>query len=348
MTPATRPIIAPPATVVRPRRESERKLERLEAYTIIGNMIVDRFFSARVPFAALMEEEEIPGAHGSMRAVHELRYETLTISENGVVGKVSPAHFMHHLVGLPIHGLRHWLKQEQPSCDWWIVAFQIEARDLTRTFDAWSDHVVDARALERAARGERAFGESAPNVRAQDFADQDENDPQPVATGPRARVVEDPDVQIVVHIAFADVRRSKLVDPVTHLQERYGRGRDAEASFMRDYAKTQNLDFLSEGARMNRELAKAVIRAFDTEQRKLRGEAERLGTTDDPPPPPPPAPKVVTPPPPAKARAKQGELTDATRARIRELRAAGKLPTDIAKSVRVKTERVIEVLAEVE
>lgn len=346
MTPATRPIIAPPATVVKPRRESERKLERLEAYTIIGNMIVDRFFSAKVPFAALMEEEEIPGAHGSMRAVHELRYETLTISENGVVGKVSPAHFMHHLVGLPIHGLRHWLKQEQPSCDWWIVAFQIEARDLTRTFDAWSDHVVDARALERAARGERAFGEASPNVRAQDFADQDENDPQPVATGPRARVVEDPDVQIVVHIAFADVRRSKLVDPVTHLQQRYNPDNKSE-SFMRDYAKTQNLDFLSEGARMNRELAKAVIRAFDTEQRKLRGEAERLGTTDDPPAPKASA-QVVPPPPPAKARAKQGEVDDAKRARIRELRAAGRLPADIAKAVRVKTERVIEVLAEVE
>lgn len=330
-----KPIIKLPSAFAE-RAPAERKLERREAYELLQQMVVDRFFWGDTPLDDLVREEDIPGSHGGKRAVHELRYYTHSINEVGVVGVVSPPHFMHHLVGIPIHIIRQYLKAEQPGCEWWIVAFQVEVRDLRRTHEYWADHVVDSRALERAASGGRVFGEAAPNVRPQDFANQDPDATEPVAAGPVARVAEESDYQIVLHMAWADVRRSRLQDSVTYLQQQYGKD-GADPSFMREYARTQNIDVLSEGARMNRELAKAVIRLFADEQRLLQAEAQRIGTTDDEP---------VTPPP-ARVRAAptaRAELDESKRDRILALRAQGMPPAAIAKAVRVKTDKVIEVL----
>lgn len=322
------------------RQVAERKLEQREMYEILGQEILSRFFHGDTPLDELALEEPIPDSRGARRTVHELRYMQLTISEAGVVGKVTPSHFRAHQVGVPIHAMRRDLQQEQPSCDWWIVAFQVELRDLSRTDEVWGD-VVDSRAIDSAARGGgRVFGERNPNVRATDFADQDPDATYPQAVS-QARVRSETDYQAVVHIAWADIKRSRLVDPVTHLHRRYNPDNN-DVSFMREYAQTRNLDVLPEGSRLNREMAKAVMRYFADEQRMLEAEAQQLGTTDDPP--EAPAPKQArAPKPPAEAKA-GGQLDDRKRALIIELRQAGETPANIAKRVRVKTAKVLEVL----
>lgn len=340
----TNPIVALPPSVAVKRRAAERKLEREEMYTSLQHEINSKYYHGDTSLGELARETEQPA--GWYRAEHELRYYTISISERGVVGQVSVAHFLYHQVGVPINFIREQLRNEQPGCDWWVVAYQVETRDVAKPAEAWSDNVVDARAIEAAANGGRVFGQANPNIRREDFASQDPDDTMPVNAGPVARIIEEPDIQCVVHLAFADVRKGRLQDSVTHLHQRYGRD-GVEASFMREYAKTRNIDMLPEGSRMNRQLAKAVMQFFDAEQRRLTAEAQRIGATDATPAPamerkaaPAPAPRVSPPPP----RSTRGELTDAVRARILQLRANGSTPASIAKSTRVKMDKVLEVL----
>lgn len=342
-----RPVIALPSGAAVSRSRQERKLEQREMYLLLQQEIADRFYWGETSLGELARETEQPG--GWSRAEHELRYYTISISERGVVGQVSPLHFATHQVGIPINAIRNQLRDEQPGCDWWVVAWQIEVRNVAKPAEAWSDNVVDARALESAANGGRVFGQQNPNVRREDFANQDPDDTTPVNAGPSARIVEEPDYQVVVHLAWADVRKGRLQDSVTHLHQRYGRD-GVEASFMRDYAKSRNIDMLPEGSRMNRQLAKAVMQFFDTEQKKLTAEAVRIGATDEPPEPAPvrkvaPATAAKAVPMMAAPARRQGELTDAVRARILELRSKGSTPASIAKSTRVKMDKVIEVLS---
>ena len=336
-----KPIIGlPEGAARRARPESERKLEWEEMFLVLQQELIERFLHTDKSFVELTLEEEIPNSHGARRAIHELRYTQLTLSATHIVGHVTPTHFRAYQVGVPINEMRAVLKREQPSCDWWVVAYFIEPRDLRRTREVWSD-IIDSRVIEEAAAGGRVFGERAPGVSRENFLGQPKDNTQPVAVaanGSTPRTIEEPDIQVIVHLAWADVRRSKLVDPVTVLQQMYGRP-DAEVSFMREYAKTQNLDFLSEGARMNRELAKFIMGQYVASQRRLQAEARRLGTTDDP---PSETPEKA----PRPARVSAPDPSDRKRELILKLRAEGLPPAQIAKRAQVKTERVLQILEE--
>lgn len=349
------------------RSDDERLLELDEVDNIIADVLLnpsrangrEPFFAGEIPYETLLEETEIPNTYGGMRPRHELRYSEHTIPERGVVGQVTALHFRHHQVGIPIHDQRRALSIEQPSCRWKIVAFVIDQVDQVHGENEWLDG-IDADDIENGAvdmpnltRSQMAALANASGGRAR------------AAALSKVRVREYSDWMIRIRIAWAATNQAQLRDPVTPLYASIGAQDNLPPSFMREYAKTRNLDVLSEGARMNRETAKAVIRTFAAEQRKTLMEAHRRKLTDGAPEtdPFPPAeergseegsapPSVGQAQPidqaaPRSVRAKRGRtgvVSDAKREQIVSLRASGEQPAAIAKRLALKLPTVEKVL----
>lgn len=168
------------------------------------------------------------------RALHELRMFRLKFSEVGIVGQLTQHQFAVVLMMSFAEGLKA-IQERQPSCQWQVVAAEIEQFDLS---------VVDEVPFTGTVFGE---GEWTPEMRKG----------QPGAINRRSDFVKRKEYRCMAYIVVADVGEGQLQDP--HSSHADG---EEKRSWMSRYKDTRNLGHMGVGAFRERELCEELLENF--------------------------------------------------------------------------------------
>jgi len=133
------------------------------------------------------------------------------------------------------------LQQEQPNCDWRLVACKVTRANRRR--------VVTVEGIEGSTASDAA-------AMAAVMAETNYDNPRTVRVAPSFRQVEEPDVLWHVPLVFCDIAKADLVDPQLAAQLNGVEGP------MSQYIRTRQLRFMPPGLRRNRGWAVDLITEF--------------------------------------------------------------------------------------
>lgn len=241
---------------------SNAMVTKADMYRIAGEVLQAQLLGAKegdraIPLDALLEEkigegDRAPRTGRVLRseAAFELRFAQLSLSEVGIINKVTVADFIETVRLHYLHALDR-IRLEQPNAEWRLVAARVFNDQLNRMFEisnsgGMPDFAIPSALVEQAQRSKMKLA------------------------GPQhqARKVEmRPDYRTVCHLAFADVSQASLEDP-------FHRRTDIEGPMTR-YLTTRNLVQLPPSFRRERAKAKELIEWFSEAQASLGGSVGR-------------------------------------------------------------------------
>jgi hypothetical protein len=195
----------------------------------------------QLPLEVLLEEEVLlrdpSGRPIDVRPRYEFRFSEYGFSERGVIQNTTERQFMG-ILHYAFDNALQTLKQEQPQCDWRVVAVGIVQQNLRRTMS-----VAGAE-------------EASPKDLASVLRDHTGSNEHPPVQGSRTRqTLVVPDYRVLMQIAWCDVSQSPLYNP----NRAHGTSRE---SALDEYIKTRIVKHLPPGMRKQRERAVTLLKQF--------------------------------------------------------------------------------------